>query len=313
MRKKGEITEKQKHELGFGNKLTDSSIRLINQDGRFNVRRKGRSLSDFFNVFHNLITMPWHRFMFLVVLFYLLANVVFALGYLYLGIEHLSGIEGATTKEKFWDAFFFSSQTLTTVGYGRIAPHGFGASLLASIEALVGLLAFALVTGLLYGRFSRPISRVLFSENAILAPYKEGTALMFRLVNMRDNQMFNLKVSVILTRIEQQATGPLRKYYNLELERNEVNFLPMNWTIVHAITESSPLYEQSPLDIQNSDTEIIISLEGTQDTFSEKVYAKKSYTNLEIISNASFEPMTEPTQGKYMLLNLSKINEIKKH
>ena len=153
---------------GFGSQAQAQGNRLVNKDGSFNVKRDGLPLFNRFNPFHDLILMSWMHFSLIIFAFYFTVNLIFAFIYFYIGIEHLGGIIGSTLKDKFFEAFFFSTQTFTTVGFGRINPIGNAASTVAAIESLIGLMAFALATGLLYGRFSRPNVKLIRSENAVI-------------------------------------------------------------------------------------------------------------------------------------------------
>ena len=241
---------------------------------------------------------------------FVFVNFIFAGLYSFIGLEHLVGINVESEMSGFWDAFFFSAQTLTTVGYGRIAPVGFWASLLAAVESLMGLLAFALATGLMYGRFSRPTARVAFSEKALIAPYLDTTALMFRMVNVRSNQLIEISAEMSLSRIEQLSDGRLtRKYYGLQLERSRVNFFPLNWTIVHPITPESPLWGVSEEEFMRSDSELLIYVRATEDTFSNLVHARTSYNSGDILWGAKFKKMYDTNTPGTTTLDISKLSD----
>lgn len=302
-RKKENLVEKEtkRQDVGFGTKVTDTSARLINKDGDFNVRRKGQSLGAWLNLYHRLITMSWLSLSGVILLTYFVVNLLFASVYSIIGVEHLSGALSSNDISPFWNAFFFSSQTLTTVGYGHISPTGMLASSVASIEALLGLMMFAIITGLLYGRFSRPNPKINFSENALIGPYFDINALMMRIVNEKSNQLINVKVDVILSRNETLETGVTRKYYTLELERAMVRFFPMNWTVVHPITKESPLFGETPETLMASDTEIMIAIEATNDTYADPIYLRHSYLYGEITWNAKFIPIISTENNTYIV------------
>jgi inward rectifier potassium channel len=210
------------------------------------------------------------------------------------------------------DAFFFSSQTLTTVGYGRIAPIGFGASSVAAIESLMGLLIFALATSLLYARFSRPIAHILYSDKAIIAPYLDVTAFMFRIVNERANQLIDLQVEVAISVLEKQANDKvIRKYYGLKLERSRVNFFPTNWTIVHPITQESAMFGLSKEELLKRDAEFLILIRATEDTFNQTVHSRISYHAREMVFGAKFTSMVFDRDNDGMSnLDLTKLSDI---
>lgn len=299
--------EQQRQDLGFGTKVTDKQTRLIRPDGQFNVRRIGQPLSAWINSYHRLITMHWTWFTLFIFGFYLLVNLIFALAYYGIGVENLNGIQNdARTMTAFWNSFFFSSQTLTTVGYGHISPSGALASSIAAIEALLGLMMFAIITGLLYGRFSRPTPKISFSDTAIIAPYLDINGLMFRMVNLKSNQLINVSASMILSRNEANHSGVTRKYYTLELERSDVKFFPMTWTVVHPIIEDSPLFGQNAASLANSDAEILISIEGTNDTYADAIHIRKSYLYNEIEWGKKFIGMMSTNNHAYEI-DLSKV------
>lgn len=302
--------EENRQDLGFGKQITDSATRLVNPDGTFNVRKVNVPFWGWLNLYHRLITIPWPIFMVLVLSMYVVVNFIFAGLYVVIGLEHLVGINDQSLMSGFWDAFFFSAQTLTTVGYGRIAPVGFGASLLAAVESLLGLLAFALATGLMYGRFSRPTARVAFSEKALIAPYLDITALMFRMVNVRSNQLIEINAEMSLSRIEKLPDGRLtRKYYGLQLERSKVNFFPLNWTIVHPITPESPLWGVNEDEFRRSDSELLIYVRATEDTFSNLVHARSSYNVGDMVWGAKFKKMYDTDTPGVTTIDIGKLSD----
>lgn len=304
--------EQDRQDVGFGTKITGKETRLINRDGNFNVKLQNQQFRAWLNLYNRLIVMSWTKFGFLIFLSFLVANLIFASLYSLIGTQHLAGIIANNPLEQFTESFFFSTQTLTTVGYGRISPVGFWASLVASIESLMGLLAFALATGLLYGKFSRPVANILYSKVALIAPYLESKAFMFRIINERNHQLIEVSAEVVLSRLEKKEDGsPIRKYYGLKLERNKVNFFPSNWTLVHAITDDSPLFGQNLADLEESETEIMILIKGFDDAFAQTVHSRNSYTADEIIWDAKFVNMQE-NEGHITLVDLSKLSDYQK-
>ena len=301
--------EHDRQDIGFGTKITGKETRLINADGNFNVKLINQPFSAWLNLYNRLIIMSWGKFAGLILLAFLAVNLLFAFIYYGIGAEHLEGIIAQNNIERFAESFFFSTQTLTTVGYGRISPVGFWASFVASIESLLGLLAFALATGLLYGKFSRPIANIQYSKKALISPYLETKAFMFRIINERSHQLIEVKAELVLSRLEKKEDGSMiRKYYGLKLERNLVNFFPSNWTLVHAITEESPLYNQNENDLEESETEILILVKGFDDAFAQTVHSRHSYIPKEIVWNAKFENMQENI-GQITVVDLAKLSD----
>lgn len=275
------------NDLGLGDKVARKpGTRLINNDGTFNVVRRGRSI---FAPYQNLVEMGWGRFLLLTVLAYILINVVFAIVFLLIGTDSLSNI---SPTDPFWyrflGAFFFSVQTFTTVGYGSLAPIGIAANAAASFVALFGWIALAIVTGLFYARFARPSRLIVFSEKAIISPYQEKhKSLQFRIANQRDTHLINIHARVVLTWLD----GDRRRFAPLELERDYVPLFPLNWTIVHPITKDSPIYGWTKDDYCRHRSELLIMVEGYDEVFAQAIHINNSYLYDEIVWNARFQPM----------------------
>jgi inward rectifier potassium channel len=264
--------------------------RLLNRDGTFNQRRRGLPFFGSLSLYHYMLTIAWSRFFAILVSGYLLANALFALAYLACGADSLTSTSVGSVATPFWRAFFFSVETLATIGYGNITPNGMPAHLVMTAESLVGLLMFALGTGLLFSRFSRPTAAILFSERAVVAPYRGITAFMFRIANGRSNQLVELEVKLQFSRIE----GTVRKYDQVSLERSRVTFFPLSWTVVHPIDEKSPLFGMTEAELEANEAEFLILLSGTDETFSQTVHARSSYKPSEIYFGHRFVNIYNP-------------------
>lgn len=298
-------------DLGLGGNFNTRG-RFILPNGEFNIERRGYGLSDL-NIYQWLVTTSWSYFFGVVLLFYILSNTVFAFMFLSFGIESISGVTEGNSIENFANSFFFSVQTFTTVGYGSMSPKGWGANIIAAFNALFGLMSFALATGLFFARFARPIVKVRFSKNAIVAPYNDISGFMFRIVNLRSNQLMDVEVQLIITWLEQLGTNKtLRKFRRLELERNKVAMFPLNWTVVHPIDKTSPLHEKSKEDLIKMDVEFIISMKGYDDTFAQNVKEHHSYKYEEIVIGAKFKPMYHVNEDGLTILEVDKIDDYKK-
>ncbi|MFL5763285.1 MAG: ion channel [Bacteroidia bacterium] len=296
-------------ELGFGTKTSGQKARLINKDGSFNVDRVEQSRWQSISMFHALTTMPWGKFNLVVFLYFIGINLIFATIYYFTGIDGLQGVQAHSEFDKFLEAFFFSTQTFSTVGFGRISPAGHVTSSIAAIESLVGLLGFALATGLLYGRFSRPVVKLLFSENAIIAPFREGKAFQFRLANrMRNSQITDLTCRVTVAKLQNENGNMVRRFLPLELEIKNIIFFPMTWTVNHPIDENSPLWEMTEKDMHEADLEFMISLSGFDDTFSQNVSARYSYTHEELIYGAKWISVFGQNANKQTVQDLNKLS-----
>ncbi|MCP1382669.1 ion channel [Runella salmonicolor] len=284
--------EEERRDVGFGTRITNDRGRLMKSDGSFNARRVNGSFWARLDIFHRLTGLSWPMFFLVVFLVYFVVNCFFSVLYMIIGVEHLQGIKAVSTMEQFWGAFFFSAQTLTTVGYGHVAPVGLVASGLSSIESLVGVLGFAIASGLVYGRFSRPVPKILFSRNAIFAPYLDINGWMFRMINESPTELVDVRVEISLSRLETLPNGQRsRRYYQLKLERSQVNFFPLSWTIVHPITEASPLYGATEDSLAESDTEFLVYVRATEETFLQSVHARYSFRYEEVVWGAKFVPM----------------------
>jgi inward rectifier potassium channel len=302
---------KTNNDTGFGNNASNYGGRFINRDGTFNLRKEGISFIDRFSIYHNMLTIPRWKFIGVLVLFFFVINLLYTFIYLGVGIDQLQGVIATTPWGKFKEAYFFSTETFTTVGYGRVNPVGDGANFVASIEAMSGFLSFALATGLMFGRFARPRAYLIFSDHALVSPYKEMTGLMFRFASYKDKHtLTNVEIRVNIG-LQVQVDGSAEyRYYDLALERTKVESLPMNWTVVHPIDEKSPLQGFSYEDMRASDVEIYVLIRAFDDVYSNVVQQRTSYTYEEIKFDNKFVPMyRESDDGKTTILELHKLNE----
>ena len=295
---------------GLTEQFTAPVRRMMNPDGSFNVHRRGAILRDFHPYLH-LIGMSWPRFLAALLLGYAAANTVFASVYFALGRGQLQGADAPTEFGRFLKGFFFSAHTLSTVGYGNIWPNGLGANIVAAAEALVGVLGFAVATGLLYGRVSRPSARIAFSGRMLVSPYLTGTALEFRVVNRRANDLMDIEARVTLMTVEVRDGRPLRAYKPLALERHQVVFMPLTWTVVHPIGEESPLAGLTAEDLQREQAEVLVVIKAYDDTFSQTVVARHSYRYDEILWRRSFAPAFFVDSAGDLVLELPKVGEVK--
>jgi inward rectifier potassium channel len=295
---------------GLTQKFTVPLRRAINKDGSFNVHRRGTTWRDV-NAYLYLINMTWTGFFSTVVLGYLIVNTLFALLYYALGPNQLQGgADASTNSAHFLNSFFFSAHTLTTVGYGSISPRGTAANIVAALEAMVGLMGFALATGLLYGRVSRPSARIGYSERMVIAPYLDATSLQFRVVNQRVNTLMELEAKVMLMTVEGTPGNMKRDYKVLKLERHNVFFFPLTWTIVHPIDQHSPLYAKTRTDLERLQAEILILIKGFDDTFSQTVHSRYSYRFDEIIWGARFAPAFDVDRQGDIVLEVNKVGAL---
>ncbi len=301
-------------DLGFGAKVaTESRLRFLNRDGTFNVRRTGIRQLSTLNLYHFLLTMSWAQFLGLVLLLYFLSNVVFGLLYSSLGAEYLVDTSSQPTANIFLRGFFFSVQTFATIGYGTIHPVGIVPNLLVTIESYYSMIATALITGLVFARFSRPTAKIIFSETAVIAPYLNNSGFMFRLVNSRKNQLIEVRAQVLFTRFIVKDGITTRTFDLLKLERERVSFLPLAWTIVHPIDEQSPMFGLTEEDFEKSDVEILVIISAMDETFAQTVHARSSYKLKEIKFGWKFANLyNEIEAGKPISIDIRKLSETEK-
>lgn len=295
---------------GFSTNSSMEGRRLTNRDGSINLRRTGIPFYERISLYHTLLRMRRGKFLLVVFLFYTIMNLIFASVYMAIGVEHLQGVYiGNEVFNSFQQAFFFSSQTLTTVGYGHISPVGFWANTVASIESFTGILSFALVTGLLYGRFTRPRAYLRFSDSVLVAPYKSGRALMIRVASYKNTHVTDVEANITLAMHIDEEGRKVTRFFPVTLEISRINSLALSWTIVHAIDENSPVYQMSYDEMKGADIELICQIKGFDDHFANMVQQRTSYAAAELVYGARFLPMFHRSEdGSTTILTLDKIN-----
>ncbi|MCT4561400.1 MAG: ion channel [Crocinitomicaceae bacterium] len=292
---------------GLGSKFSNPVNRIMNPDGSYNINRIGgiHGLKDFYTY---LLDISWISFLLILLAFYLGVNALFAVLYMSIGLDQLLGV--SSDLPPFWAAFFFSTQTSTTLGFGGVHPVGFGANLLASFEAFVGLLFIALSTGLLYGRFSKPSAKIAFSDHILLSQAQGEPAVMFKMVNQRNNVLLKTKVNCIAILDKGSDINRYEKeYHRLKLELDFVLFFPLTWTVVHKIDEKSPFYKTNIQELKKRNCEIVIFLETFDETFGQEIIQKHSYGADQWLEKVKFDlNFHSNPNGKIDL----KINELNK-
>ncbi|MBC8045807.1 MAG: hypothetical protein H7Y00_03370 [Fimbriimonadaceae bacterium] len=272
-------------EFGFTNRYEKGTKRIIDKNGGFNVIRIGEKKQ----IFHEMLTMKWWRFAMYILLFYLFVNLFFAIIYLLIDFNGIGMTIDYEVHNNFLIAFFFSAQTLTTVGYGSLYPLSAIVSFVAASEAVVGLMGFAIFTGLMYGRFSKSPAGIRFSQHSMIGPYKQVNGLMFRAANERNNNLTELEVRALMAVVINDNGKETRRYQQLNIDNNKITYFPLNWTMVHPIDELSPLWGMSEQDFKDGDIEILVMIKGYNETSSQEVHARFSYTYDEIIWGSKFK------------------------
>jgi inward rectifier potassium channel len=299
---------------GFGTNASSYGGRLLNKDGSPNIKKTGVGYFEKFSWFHSMLTMNKWKFFFIIFSFYILVNILFTLAYYLIGVENLNGLHVNTELEKFTEAFFFSAQTFTTVGYGRISPLGFTMNAVSSFQALIGLLSFAVATGLMYGRFSLPKAYIKFSEKALVSPYENIKGLMIRLAAYKNTAaLTDVEAKLTLAMIVEENGKATNQFFNLTLETTKINALALSWTLVHPINEDSPIFGFTATDFANTKGELIVYIKAFDDTFSNNVIARTSFTFEELAYGYKFTPMYKRDDaGTTTVLHLEMLNDYKK-
>ena len=290
----GPAPAQQPQDFGFGAVVArESRQRLLNRDGSFNVRRLGLGFFESWSAYHFLLRVSWPRFLGLLAGGFAGTNALFGSLYFACGRGALVGPGNDTLPGRFAEAYFFSVETLATIGYGHVSPRGLAANLVLTVESFVGLLAIALIAGIVFARFARPVARVRFSDVAVVAPYRGGTGFMFRIANMRESELLEVSARVLLSRRRNGGAATDREFHQLQLERDRVVFFPLSWTVVHPITAGSPLHGVTPEELRASEAEFLVYLTAYDETFSQTVHARSSYRAEEVAFGARFAAIVD--------------------
>jgi inward rectifier potassium channel len=300
--------ERLNQDLGLGGKLSERShARLLNRNGSFNVRRNNFGPFHPYNVYHTLVSLPVPRVLLLMVAGYIATNLLFATMYWLAGPDAIAGA-ASSPLARFEDCVFFSVQTLATIGYGKLVPNTRAANVLVAVEALVGLLGFAILSALLFARFARPTAKIRFSSHAVIAPYQNGWALMFRLVNLRNHDLTDVHAVVSFARWADEKGTRRRRFDQLVLERDFIIFMPLHWVVVHPITDTSPLRGLTAEALAGADPEVVCLITADDETFAQTVHARSSYDKADIVWGARFRDMYLPDADR-VTIDLGRLSD----
>lgn len=288
---------------GLGEKYSGKTLRVINPDGSFNVIKKGGKPH---NIYQYLITTTWVQFFAIALVMFVLINLFFATLIYAAGMENIGGMP--TVEKDFWNAFFFCVQTTTTVGYGALFPKGPITNIIASLAAFVGLMHFAIFTGLLYGRFSRPSVNIRFSKKVAIVQGPDHPELHFQIANNKRNIINHPSVMVILKLGEGESQR--RHFYNLTLRINKIVFFPLNWRIVHEIDENSPLKGLTLEELKKREAELMIHFEGFDEHYNQPVYTRFGYVSKDFTDSMKFTLAYSNTEQGHTLFDLDDIDKM---
>lgn len=297
-------------DIGLDRTVAKGRQRTINTDGSYNMERiTGRFMGNFY-LYHWLITTSWKNFWLFAFFYYGIMNFIFASIYYAIGPETLGGMQPGNALTQFMYCYFFSAQSFTTVGYGGLHPISKATNIVATIEAFIGVMTFAVATGTLFGRFSKPVSRIKYSGNVVIAPFKGITALQFMVANELNNTLMDVEARVNLSWVEDEGNGKsIRRFEQAKLEYEKIAMFPTSWTINHPIDEDSALYGKSEQELRDMDVEIFVLLKAYDDVFAQTIYSRQSFTTAQFVFGAKFRrPFGVNSEGK-VVMDLSKVGE----
>lgn len=300
---------KTEKEEGFGSSKNLNAVRFFDKDGNYNIERKG-SLNGIRDIYKYFISINWFLFILIVALYFVAINLIFSIIYLSIGLDGIQGIDNNISD--FWNAFFFSVQTFTTIGYGALHPVSFDIHIIVVIQSFISIISIAFVTGLLYGRFSKPSSKILFSDMILFTNHIDKKAIMFKLVNARKSVLLNAKVKVIMMMNHQSksSSNAIKANHSLKLELDTITFFPLTWTIVHSIDENSPLWGLNFNQIIKRNAEVIVLVEAFDETHSQTIFKVKSYAGEQWVNNRKFARSFNSDGNGKIVLDINSINEL---
>ena len=294
---------------GIGTKIDEKVRRMINADGSYNVIKKG-STKGIRDIFKYLVEISWTWFFSILFVGYIIFNLIFTIIYLYFGSENIVGIS-AENGPIFFQIFFFSIQTFTTVGYGTLAPFGIATQIVAAIEAFVGFMSFSLATGLLYGRFSRPRSKIIFADNFVFSKYENGYSFKFKMTNLRDVVLQDVEAKIITMFNKENKEGSMvRTYYELPITLPKIDIMALTWTLVHKIDVESPFWGKTKEEIVRKNPEFLIFVNGFDEIYSERTRARKSYVVDDIIWNKNFDTNFKSLDNGKLIMDVRDLNDV---
>ncbi|MBD2386867.1 ion channel [Cylindrospermum sp. FACHB-282] len=283
-----------------------SRVHIKIHNGQLEIMGMGAWYSYWRDPYHLLLTLPWSGFLCLICIFYVTINAVFALAY-WVGGDCIANARPGS----FLDAFFFSVQTLASIGYGAMYPKTTYANIIVTIEAMIGVMGIAMLTGLAFARFSRPTARVIFSRVTLITVYEGMPTLTFRTANQRRNMILEAQMRLYLMRDEVTAEGQfMRRIYDLKLLRNQTPSFTLSWSVMHVIDQSSPLYGMTPESLIQTNTMLIASVSGIDETVSQVVHARHSYGADEILWNHQFVDIMHQTPDGHRYVDYQYFHDV---
>lgn len=302
-----ELRISKNDDLGFGAKVTEQTkTRFINKDGSFNAQRKGVDGWGSFSLYNAMLNLSWPRFYGIVLGLYAAVNLIFTI--IYLSIPGVfPELAGLSFAHRFFEVYFYSVQVMTTLGSSPWHPANLAGNGVLAIEALAGLLGFALGAGVVLARFSNPRVRIIFSRHAIISPYQDGMAFEFRIINGKKDELIQVEAIVMVSMKNAEGKRP---FIELPLERHKVVFFPLNWTIVHPITEESPLFGLTHQDLTLADAEFLVFVTAIDEALGQRIYIRHSYKFNEILVDKKFANILELAEDGTIEVDPRRIHEL---
>jgi inward rectifier potassium channel len=261
------------------NESEKQQFRMVLKNGALNIKQKQGQVN-LRDLYHDFLNLSWPKFTAVFAILFFLINAVFGFVYSLIPFEQFEGLKHETGVDRYLESFFFSVQTLGTIGYGHVSPVGFIANSVVTLECYTGIFVVALMTGLIFARFARPHVKVVFSDSAVIRKFNDLPCLMFRVANERQNHITDARIRVFLV-MDDPSTG-YRDFTELKLERDYSPLFALSWTIAHDIDSDSPLSGLDRDQLIRFSAELIVTFSGTDTTLSHEMFAKTSYTPDEI-------------------------------
>lgn len=276
--------------------------------GQTQVLAKGHPTRGLFDPYHFVLTLSWPRFFGLLVLLFFSLNLCFALAYWL-----VPGSVANARPGMFWDHFFFSVETLATVGYGEMSPATTAGHIIAVVEIMFGMAILAVTTGLIFARFAKPKARIMFSSRAVIRQFDGQRVLMLRMANERYNRIVDVSAMMSIVRIERLKEGePYFRIHDLKLRRERTQVFNLTWTLIHEINEHSPLHGLTSQDLAASQARIAVSIAGHDETVAATVHAVHDYEWPDIVFDGRFADVLREMPDGSRVVDLTRFHEVER-
>jgi inward rectifier potassium channel len=293
---------------GIGTAFDRPVDRLVGKDDKFTVQRVGAG-NGVREAFVSLVGMGTARFLGVLALGYVVINLVFGALYMAVGVEGIGNARLDTLSDRWATAIEMSVQTITTVGYGSFYPDSPGTWAVAAVNGMFGILSFSLIAAVMYARFAKPTARLAYSDKALIAPFRDGWSFQMRLANRRSTLLMEVEARMMLVMADVDEHGERLNYYNLPLQLDKVNFLPLSWTLVHPVNSESPLAGISEAELRLRRAEVIVIFKGIDEGYMQHVYTRHSYRYDEVVWGGRFLRAFSATPQGTMQLFLERLSQ----